>query len=115
MPHQESCLNVIKQSGETLLMILNDILDFSEIQAGQMVLETIEFDLRERVENAVRLFSPVVCKKNLKVIFDINNDTPTRIAGNTNRLRQIIANLAGNAVKIHVSGSHPRVGQAGHR
>ena len=106
---QESCLKVVKQSGATLLTLLNDILDLSKIEAGKMELESIEFDIREVVENSVRLIAAAAFKKNLDVICEIDNNLPQLAVGDPGRIRQILTNLIGNAVKftsegqIHVS------------
>jgi len=106
---QESCLKVVKQSGATLLTLLNDILDLSKIEAGKMELESIEFDIREVVENSVRLIAAAAFKKNLDVICEIDNNLPQLAIGDPGRIRQILTNLIGNAVKftsegqIHVS------------
>ena len=103
-PQQSNSLKVVKQSGETLLTLLNDILDLSKIEAGKMELEHIEFELRDVVENAARLLSTSAHKRNLEVICEIDNNVPRRVVGDPNRLRQILTNLIGNAIKFTDSG-----------
>ncbi len=90
----------IHRSGVALLAIINDILDFSKIEAGKMGLEAIAFDLRELVEEAVVLFSEPARAKALELSCCFGNGCPDRVVGDPFRLRQILLNLIGNAVKF---------------
>ena len=87
-----------EHSGETLLAILNDILDLSKIEAGRLELETIDFDLRETVEGAVDLFSEKAFSKNVELICLLSPGIPTALQGDPVRLRQILFNLIGNRI-----------------
>jgi signal transduction histidine kinase/DNA-binding response OmpR family regulator/tetratricopeptide (TPR) repeat protein len=95
---------VIRASGEALLTIINDILDFSKIEAGRMEIENQPFDLRDCVESALDLVSSRAAEKRLDLIYQIEDDVPQTIMGDSGRLRQIILNLLTNAVKFTEKG-----------
>jgi two-component system sensor kinase len=97
---QRNYLNTLKDSANVLLEILNDILDFSKIEAGKMDLEKIRFDLRKVVEDVVGLMAAPASKKELELVSRIAPDIPLEAIGDPNRLRQIIINLVGNAIKF---------------
>ena len=99
-PTQTKYLRVVKQSGNTLLSLLNEILDLSKIEAGKIDIETIEFELREVIEDVTQLFSPAAHAKDLEIFCDIHPELPRTIQGDPGRLRQIIVNLVGNAIKF---------------
>jgi len=99
-PEQHECASTIKISADSLLGIINDILDFSKIEAGKMTFESIGFDLREVVKNSVELFLPKAKAKGLVLNYAIEPEVCTRIVGDPTRLRQILLNLIGNAVKF---------------
>jgi two-component system sensor kinase len=101
---QQSYLTVVKQSADALLRLLNDILDFSKIEAGRMELEEIPFDLHETVSDAVRILSVRSSQSGLELIYQIAPDVPTHVIGDAGRLRQIIVNLVGNAIKFTEEG-----------
>ncbi|MFZ5515761.1 MAG: response regulator [Candidatus Zhuqueibacterota bacterium] len=101
---QEQYLRMVKASADQLLTILNDILDFSKIEAGKLTLESIEFDLRQVLENVMDIFVPKIEEKGLELNLLINNDVPTVLAGDPVRLTQVIINLVGNAVKFTEKG-----------
>jgi len=103
-PAQQKYIKVVKESGQTLLGLLNEVLDLSKIEAGKMELEEIEFDLREVTEDAVQLLSPAGHNKRLEIICEIDSDVPLRVLGDSNRLRQVIVNLIGNAIKFTDQG-----------
>jgi len=102
--NQMNLARTVQHSGETLLAILNDILDLSKIEAGRLELETIDFDLRETVEGAVDLFSEKAFSKNVELICLLSPGIPTALQGDPVRLRQILFNLIGNAVKFTNEG-----------
>jgi ammonium transporter, Amt family len=101
---QQDCLLTIKDSGDALLTIINDILDFSKIEAGKLTLETIDFDFRETVDAVVDLLGLKAQEKGIELISLINPEIPTTVQGDPVRLRQILMNLIGNAIKFTAQG-----------
>jgi PAS domain S-box-containing protein len=101
---QREFAEIIRNSGDALLAIINDILDFSKIEAGKMDLESQPFDLREVVESALDLIAPRVVEKGLDIAYILENDVPPAILGDVTRLRQVLINLLGNAVKFTEKG-----------
>jgi len=101
---QRNYLNTVKQSAKALLSLLNDILDLSKIEAGRMELERIPFRIREVVGDAVRVFAVPAAQKGLELVLRVAPDVPSQIAGDPNRLRQIVVNLIGNATKFTEEG-----------
>ena len=94
----------IHRSGTALLAIINDILDFSKVEAGKLRLETIPFEVRRTIQETVDLSAPDARKKQLKLSVQINEEVPAFLLGDPTRLRQIIVNLVGNAVKFTERG-----------
>jgi PAS domain S-box-containing protein len=94
----------IRHSGAALLTIINDILDFSKIEAGKMTLEQIDLDLRELVEEATGLLGAQADEKGLKLTFEIDAAVPSQLTGDPVRIRQVLINLVGNAVKFTERG-----------
>ena len=94
----------VHKSGETLLSIINDILDFSKIEAGRFELESMEFNLYNAVEEITELFSELAHSKNLELICRIAPDVPEGVKGDPTRIRQVLSNLVGNAVKFTGQG-----------
>ncbi len=103
-PEQREYLGMVEQSAGNLLKLLNDILDFSKIEAGKLELESIRFDLRELVEETVWSFSFQAHDKGLELLCFVSPDVPSIVQGDPNRLRQILVNLIGNAVKFTDQG-----------
>ncbi|MCZ7574724.1 MAG: response regulator [Ardenticatenaceae bacterium] len=101
---QREFAETIRISGDALLTIINDILDFSKIEAGRMELESQPFDLRECVESAVDLLAGRAAEKGLDLGCVIESDVPAAIVGDVTRLRQVLVNLLGNAVKFTEQG-----------
>jgi len=91
-------------SGETLLVLLNDILDLSKIEAGKLDLESINFDLTQIIEESVSLYGSAAHTKGLEIACQINNDLPNRVKGDPTRLKQVLCNLIGNAIKFTEHG-----------
>jgi signal transduction histidine kinase/CheY-like chemotaxis protein len=101
---QREMLMMAKISADSLLALLNDILDFSKIEAGKLDLETIDFSLRDSMENVLRVLSVQAHQKKLELSCRVLPDTPDRLQGDPTRLRQILMNLVGNAVKFTAKG-----------
>ena len=101
---QRDFVETIKGSGESLLTIINDILDFSKIESGKIDLETHPYDLRQCVEEAMELLAPKAAEKGLDLVVLIDPAVPTMVIGDVTRLRQVLVNLIGNAVKFTPKG-----------
>src|SRR5262249_30720041 len=101
---QREFVETIRQGSETLLSIVNDILDFSKIESGHMVLEKRPFSVHQCVEDAIDLLANEASKKELNIACVLDKETPTYIAGDVTRVRQILVNLIGNAVKFTPEG-----------
>ncbi len=101
---QKTFTDIILKSGNALLTIINDILDFSKIDAGQLVLDPVPFSLAEAVEDVATLMSTRAQEKDLELIVRVDPDLPRTVIGDVGRLRQILTNLIGNAVKFTDSG-----------
>jgi signal transduction histidine kinase/DNA-binding response OmpR family regulator/HPt (histidine-containing phosphotransfer) domain-containing protein len=101
---QRNYTQLVKQSGEHLLVIINDILDFSKIEAGKLTVEYINFNLWDLLDDIHTVYTPQAGAKRIELYFDIANDIPVAICGDPNRLRQIMANLLGNAIKFTNEG-----------
>jgi PAS domain S-box-containing protein len=101
---QRELAETIRQSGDALLNIINDILDFSKIESGHLDLENEEFDLHSCAEGALDLLATRAAEKRLDLLCDIADGTPAIVRGDVTRLRQIIVNLLGNAVKFTEQG-----------
>jgi len=97
---QRNYTRLVKRSGEHLLVIINDILDFSKIEAGKLTIEYINFNLWDLLDDIHTVYTPQAQNKGISFDFDIANDIPVAICGDPNRLRQIMANLLGNAIKF---------------
>ncbi|NHQ90249.1 hybrid sensor histidine kinase/response regulator [Janthinobacterium lividum] len=103
-PQQRHYTSMVQRSGQNLLVIINDILDFSKIEAGKLSVEYIRFNFRELLDDIEHVFAPQAQAKSISLEFDIAFDIPIAICGDPNRLRQIIVNLLGNAIKFTETG-----------
>jgi PAS domain S-box-containing protein len=103
-PRQRKRAKTLRDSAEALLNVLNDILDFSKIEAKKLELEVADFDLRTLVEGVADLMAVKAQEKGLEVTCFIDPEVPTRLCGDPSRLRQVLANLVGNAVKFTNKG-----------
>ena len=101
---QKMFADVIVKSGSSLLMIVNDVLDFSKIESGQLKLDLAPFDLTEIVEDVAALLSPKFAEKNLELVIRIAPNIPDVLVGDNGRIRQLLINLIGNAVKFTDTG-----------
>ena len=103
-PEQREFTETIRNSGDALLTIINDILDFSKIESGRLELERHTFDLRKCAEDALDLFAPRAAEKGIDLLYEISDSVPTLASGDATRLRQVIVNLLGNALKFTEHG-----------
>lgn len=95
---------LVEQSAHSLLMVLNDILDYSKIEAGKLELEDRDFDLRDSVGDILHTMSPRAVEKHIELVLKVGRDVPRLLTGDLTRLRQVIVNLVGNALKFTDSG-----------
>jgi signal transduction histidine kinase/HPt (histidine-containing phosphotransfer) domain-containing protein len=103
-PDQRGFLETIHNSSESLLKIINDILDFSKIEAGKLELERRPFDLRTCIEESLDLLAPRAMEKKLEVVYEVDDMIASQVEGDAQRLRQVLVNLIGNAVKFTEKG-----------
>ena len=101
---QRRCAELVRASGEALLGVVNDILDFSKIEAGKLDLEILDFDLSSLLDDFVDMLALRAHQKGLELICAADPDVPTLLKGDPGRLRQILTNLAGNAIKFTCAG-----------
>ena len=104
-PQQQKYAEIILSSGESLLDIINDILDFSKIEAGKLRLEARTFSFRDLVENTIAMLGLKAREKGLEIVCQIDPDVPDILKGDQGRVRQILLNLGGNAIKFSDQGS----------
>jgi PAS domain S-box-containing protein len=101
---QREYLQIVKSSSEALLTVINDILDFSKIEAGKLAIEAVAFDMQRTVEETLKTLALRTHEKGLELICDIAAELPARVVGDPGRLRQIVLNLVGNAIKFTEQG-----------
>jgi len=104
-PTQRDHLHTIERSANNLLAIINDVLDFSKLEAGKLILESIPFPLRSTLDEVVTLLAHSSHDKGLELTLNIKNDVPDNVIGDPLRLQQVITNLVGNAIKFTESGN----------
>ncbi len=101
---QREYANVIRASADALLVVINDLLDYSKIEAGKLELERIEMDLRAHVEEVATTQAAAAAAKKLELVVDVAADLPARVLGDPGRIRQALANLVSNAIKFTAAG-----------
>jgi PAS domain S-box-containing protein len=103
-PEQAEYLQMVKTSADSLMAIINDILDFSKIEAGKLEMDAITFDFRKSLEGLIKELATNARSKGLELLLTIHPSVPTSVVGDLTRLRQILINLVGNAVKFTETG-----------
>ncbi|GAB1539311.1 hypothetical protein NUACC21_19770 [Scytonema sp. NUACC21] len=103
-PEQRDFVETVRISGDALLTLINEILDLSKLEAGEMTLETLDFDLSTCMEEVLELLAPAAHKKGLEIAALIDHNVPTHLKGDESRLRQILMNLISNAIKFTSCG-----------
>ena len=101
---QRECLTTVRASADSLLTIINDILDFSKIEAGRLELDPVPFNLRDLIEEMLRSLAVSAHAKGLELACDVARDVPSHVVGDPVRIRQILTNLTGNAIKFTHQG-----------
>jgi signal transduction histidine kinase/DNA-binding response OmpR family regulator len=101
---QRDSLGLVRLSAESLLSIINDVLDFSKIEAGKLEIEAIPFDLRESLGETMKSLGVRAHQKGLELIYDVRPDVPEALLGDPGRIRQVVVNLVGNAIKFTETG-----------
>jgi two-component system, sensor histidine kinase and response regulator len=99
-PAQRQDLRIVQQSADALLHLINDILDFSKVEAGQLDLESITFDLHATLGDTLQALAMTAAEKNLELAYRVHDDVPQTLIGDPARLRQVLVNLVGNAIKF---------------
>jgi len=102
--HQRHLIEVIQSSARTLITLISETLDFSRLEAGKLPLENIDFDLRVTVEQVAELMKPLALDKAIQFACAIHHEVPSRLKGDPSRLRQVLMNFVGNAVKFTEQG-----------
>jgi CheY-like chemotaxis protein len=103
-PEQRENIHIVRTSAEALLTVINDVLDFSKIEAGRLELDETAFNLREFIDEVMRSFALPAHQKNLELACDVRSSVPTICEGDPTRLRQVLNNLVGNALKFTERG-----------
>ena len=101
---QRDYLETVRQSADSLLVVINDVLDFSKIEAGKLHLEAIDFSLRTMLEETLRPLAYRAHEKRLELLVDVKPDVPDPLVGDPTRIRQVLVNLVGNAIKFTHTG-----------
>ena len=103
-PEQTAYATTIRTSADHLLTVINDVLDFSKVEAGQMTIEVVQFNLRTAMEEVIDLLAPSAHQKGLEISCSMPADFPENVRGDCGRLRQVLTNLVGNAIKFTDDG-----------
>ena len=101
---QRECLNMVRSSADALLAVINDILDFSKIEAGKLDFDAVEFSLRDTLDDTMKTLGLRAHEKQIELVCHVQPDVPDALVGDPGRLRQIVVNLIGNAIKFTQQG-----------
>jgi len=101
---QREYLSIVKSSADALLRVINDILDFSKIEAGKLLIEQIPFNLNQAVAETLKTVALRANQKGLELVFDMASDVPVSVVGDPGRMRQVLVNIVGNAIKFTEQG-----------
>ncbi len=101
---QRDYLNIVRTSADAMLIVINDILDFSKIEAGKLEMDPIPFNVRDHVEETIKAMALRAHEKNLELLCEVRREVPEYAVGDVTRLRQVLINLLGNAIKFTASG-----------
>ncbi|MGK0188945.1 MAG: signal transduction histidine kinase [Verrucomicrobiales bacterium] len=115
---QKDCVDTIRSSGEILLQVIDDVLDFSKVESGRIDLECVPFELRHCIHSTLRILESIADRKSLRLSAEISDEVPNTVIGDSTRLRQILMNLVSNAIKFTEKGEvkimvEPQTGDAG--
>ena len=102
---QREYADTVRRSGEALLTVINDILDFSKVEAGKLAIEATSFDLRQTIEDVDEMLAPKIEDRKVDLVLQYPAEVPRHFVGDSGRIRQVMTNLVGNAVKFTPSGS----------
>ena len=103
-PQHQEYLSTIQESSEALLNIINDILDLSKIEAGKLALDHSAFNIHDVVEQVLRILTPGANEKKLDLVYHFESGLPENFFGDANRIKQVLTNLVGNAIKFTDKG-----------
>ncbi len=103
-PEQRECAEIVRRSGEALLTVINDILDFSKLEAGKLEIESVPFNLRQVIEDVNEMLAPQTGGRDLDLLLEYPEGVPQQFIGDGGRLRQVLTNLVGNAIKFTAKG-----------
>ncbi len=103
-PEQRECAEIVRRCGESLLTVINDILDFSKLEAGKLQIEEVPFNLRQVIEDVNDMLAPQLENRDLDLALEYPSALPQRFIGDGGRIRQVVTNLVGNAIKFTPSG-----------
>jgi signal transduction histidine kinase/CheY-like chemotaxis protein len=101
---QRECAEIVRRSGEALLTVINDILDFSKLEAGKLLIESVPFDLRQVIEDVNEMLAPQTEDRGLDLVLEYPGTLPQHFIGDGGRIRQVLTNLVGNAIKFTHTG-----------
>ncbi len=111
--HQRDYAQTVRNSGESLLTIIDNILDFSKVEAGKLEIEQVEFSVRTVVDDVVDLLAGSAQAKGLELVTVVDSSVPAIVSGDPGRVRQVVTNLIGNAIKFTQAGEVVAPGHAG--